>query len=151
MNPVVNVSDEITLVSLHDIPANMQQIADIFEKIASMGIDVDMISLSPVQSASTSLSFTIRDADLIKLLEFTSGLQGGRVKPIVSSGNYIVSVLDKQMENTPGIAAKIFRAVADVNTDIRVISTSEVQISLLVTKADFDAVYESILNCVKTI
>lgn len=61
MNPVVNVSDEITLVSLHDIPANMQQIADIFEKIASIGIDVDMISLSPVQSASTSLSFTIKD------------------------------------------------------------------------------------------
>ena len=55
------------------------------------------------------------------------------------------------MENTPGIAAKIFRAVAEVNTDIRVISTSEVQISLLVTKADFDAVYEAILNCVKTI
>ena len=48
------------------------------------------------------------------------------------------------METTPGMAAKVFRAAAKASADIRIITTSEVQITLLVTQADFDAVYEEI-------
>ena len=53
-----------------NIPAEMAVIAEIFEKIALMDIDVDIISLSPVQGAQTSLSFTIRDLSLIHILSF---------------------------------------------------------------------------------
>lgn len=150
MNPTITVSSDVTLVSLQNISADMNLIADIFEKISGLCIDVDMISLSPVQSATTSLSFTIKDEDLFKFLEHTSDLSGIRIKPIVSSGNYIISVLDKEMENNPGVAARLFRALAEINTDIRVISTSEVQISILVTPADFEAANEAIEACVKS-
>lgn len=151
MNPKITVEEDVTLVSLHNIPSDMGKIAEIFEKIAELGIDVDIISLSPVQGAQTSLSFTLKDDDLVKLLEYTSGLEGGRVKAIVSGGNYIISILDEGMEETPGIAAKIFRAVAAVNADIRIISTSEVQISLLVTNADYEAAYGAVVACAKTL
>ena len=52
------------------------------------------------------------------------------------------------MENQPGFAAKIFRAIAQVNTDIRIVSTSEIQISMIVTEADFDSAYNAVNNCV---
>ena len=48
------------------------------------------------------------------------------------------------MKNTPGVAAKVLQAAAEVNTDIRLISTSDVEISMLVTAADFEQTLESI-------
>ena len=142
------VSDDITLITLQNIPADISFVSEVFEKIAEMGEDVDMISLSPVQSSMTSLSFTINDDDLIKILGYTSKLNDGSIKPIVSSGNCKISVNDPGMENCPGVAARIFRCAADVGTDIRLITTSESQISLLVTKSDFDSAYAAIQNVI---
>lgn len=149
MNPKITVNENITLISLHNVSSSMSKIADIFEKIGDMGIDVDIISMSPVQSDLTSLSFTVNDEDTIKLLQFINTLPGLSTKTKVSSGNYIISVLENSMENQPGFASKIFRALAKVNTDIRIISTSEVQISMLVTEADFNCAYSAISDCVK--
>ena len=60
----ITVSENITLVTMQNIPAEISFIADVFAKIAAMDVDVDMISLAPVQSSKTSLSFTINDEDL---------------------------------------------------------------------------------------
>ena len=144
MKPSITVSDDITLITLHNIPANIDFVSEVFENIAAMGVDVDMISLSPVQSSKTSLSFTVNDDDLMKILGYTSKLNEGSIKPIVSSGNCKISVNDPGMENCPGVAAKVFKSAAKVGTDIRLITTSETQISLLVTKSDFDSAYAAI-------
>ncbi len=144
MKPSITVSDDITLITLHNIPANIDFVSEVFENIAAMGVDVDMISLSPVQSSKTSLSFTVNDDDLMKILGYTSKLNDGTIKPIVSSGNCKISINDPGMENCPGVAAKVFKSAAKVGTDIRLITTSETQISLLVTKSDFDSAYAAI-------
>ena len=144
MKPTITVCDDITLITLQNIPADINFVTEVFEKIASMDIDVDMISLSPVQSSLTSLSFTVKDEELVKILGYTSTLNNGTIKPIVSSGNCKISINDAGMENCPGVAAKIFRRAADVHTDIRLITTSEAQISLLVTKSDFDSTFTAV-------
>ena len=92
----------------------------------------------------TALSFTIKDEDLVKILSYTSKLDDGSVKSIVSSGNNKISVNDETMENCPGVAAKVFALAAQAKTEIRLITTSESQISLLVTKSDFDSAYAKI-------
>ena len=112
MKPTITVSDDITLVILQNIPADMGFVTEVFESIAGMGIDVDMISLNPAQSSRTSLSFTISDDDLVKTLSYTSKLNDGKIKPIVSSGNCKISVNDAGMENCPGVAAKVFGKAA---------------------------------------
>lgn len=146
MKPTINVSEDITLVILQNIPADISFVTEVFEKIAAMDVDVDMISLSPAQSAQTSLSFTISDDDLMKLLSYTSKLNEGSVKVIVSSGNCKISIDDKGMENCPGVAASVFGIAAKAKTDIRLITTSEAQISLLVTKSDLDSTYSALKN-----
>ncbi len=144
MQPELNVFEDVTLITLQNIPADIAFIAQVFEKIGSMGVDVDMISLSPVQSSRTSLSFTIKDDDLVNILSYTSKLDDGSVKSIVSSGNCKISINDDAMENCPGFAGKVFAAAAKAEVEIRLITTSESQISMLVTKSDFDAAFASI-------
>ena len=144
MNSTVTTYENITLITLHNVPADIGYIADVFTKIAAMDIDVDMISIAPSQSTTTSVSFTINDDDLIKTISFTSGLEDGSVKSVVSSANCKISVDDDGMVGCPGFAAKVFSAVAESQTEIRLVTTSETQISILVTREDFDAAYNAV-------
>lgn len=143
----ITTTDGITLITMPNVPADIDFVARIFENIASLEINVDMISLTPPQGANIDLSFTISDDDLGKLLAYNAERRSkgeSSIQPVVSSGNCQISVCDEAMETTPGMAAKVFRAAAKASADIRIITTSEVQITLLVTQADFDAVYEEI-------
>lgn len=147
MSAKIQVSNDITLVTLRNAPADMDFIASVFEDIAALNIDVDMISLSPVQGSSTSVSFTINDDDLMPLLGYTSKLKSKNIKPIVSSGNSIISLMDDDMADHPGVASKIFRAIADSNIDLRIVTTSQVQVSVLVTDAVFEQAYKALSTC----
>lgn len=147
MSAKITVASDITLVTLHNAPTDMDFIATVFEDIANLNIDVDMISLSPVQGMTTSISFTVQDDDLMTLLGYTSKLKSKNIRPIVSSGNSIISIADESMENTPGIAGKIFRAIANSKADIRIITTSQVQVSVLVTDAVFEQAYSALSTC----
>lgn len=144
-SPYITTTSDITLVTLQHCPSDLKFIADVFSRIAGFGVDVDMISLAPTQGAYTSVSFTIADNDLGKILAFTSELhEQSNIKTIVSSGNCKISVYDQGMKNSPGVAAEVFQAAAKVETDIRIITTSEVDISLLVTAADFQTTLKAI-------
>lgn len=138
LSPTITTVSDITLITLQNCPSELKFIADVFQKIAGFGVDVDMISLAPVQGAYTSVSFTIADNDLDKILSFTAELrEKGKISAVVSSGNCKISVYDAGMRNLPGVAAEVFDVASSVDTDIRLITTSEVDISLLVTAADF--------------
>lgn len=142
---VISTVDNITLVTLVGFPANVDSISHIFEAISKYEINIDMISMAPTHGAFTGLSFTISDNDLIDILAFTTQLKRETdVNVIVSSVNHKISVYDPAMKNTPGIAAQVFGAITGTNADIRLITTSEVEISLLVTEADFDTVLDAI-------
>lgn len=144
---VISTTDNITLVTLQGFPASADSIAKIFDAISDYKINIDMISMAPTHGAYTGLSFTISDNDLIDILSFISDLKKKtEVNVIVSSVNHKISVYDPVMKNTPGIAAKVFNAIRDTDADIRLITTSEVEISLLVTEADYDTVYGAIVR-----
>lgn len=151
MSTVISTVDNITLVTLQGFPANVSAMSQIFDAIARFHINIDMISMAPTHGAYTGMSFTISDNDLIDILAFTSALEKEKgLKVIVSSVNHKISVYDKAMKNTPGIAAKVFNAIAGTDADIRLITTSEVEISLLVTEADYDTVYNALQTGLNT-
>ena len=138
---VISTTDNISGVPLAGFPAYVDSISHIFEAISRYNINIDMISMAPTHGAFTGLSFTISDSDLIDILAFTTQLKREtNVNVIVSSVNHKISVYDPAMKNTPGIAAQVFGAITGTNADIRLITTSEVEISLLITEADFDTV-----------
>lgn len=139
----------ITLVTLQGSPATTAFMADVFERIAKLNVNIDMISMPPNHGANAGLSFTISDQDLIDVLSLVNSLKTETgIKVIVSSVNHKISVYDPQMKNTPGMAARVFSAIASSDADIRLITTSEVEISFLVTEADYDTVLKAIENAV---
>lgn len=147
INPTITTTTDITLITFKKCPSDLNFIADVFKKISSLQVDVDMISIAPPMGLCSPVSFTIADKYLDKVLSFTSELSDTMdIGTTVSSGNCKISVYDPAMKNAPGVAAEVFQAAAQANTDIRLITTSEVEISLLVTAADFQNTLEVLEN-----
>lgn len=144
-NVTINVVEDVTLISLLESPADIGMIGRVFSRIADAGIDVDMISQSPHGKNST-LSFTVSGEDFGRILEISAQVRelNPNLKFSVSSGNCKISVFSEAMRGCPGYSAKIFNALAAKETDIRMVTTSEVDISLLVTESDKDGAIEAI-------
>ncbi len=145
MSTVITTTSNITLVTLQGFPANVDSVSSIFSQIAEHNINIDMISMAPTHGAYTALSFSISDEDLVEMLAFTTELKKQmNINAIVSSVNHKISIYDEAMRHTPGVAAKVFTAISDTNADIRLITTSEVEIALLVSEADYDIVLSAL-------
>ena len=140
------VTEDVTLFSLCDAPADIEHMAEVFKMIADAGIDVDMISQFPSSGSGSGFSFTVNDKDFVPVLSIASELRtrSPKTKISVSSGNCKITVSGEEMRGTPGVSARIFKATASVNADVRMITTTEIEISLLVVKSDFDNVIEAI-------
>lgn len=142
------ITEDVTLFSLCDAPADISHMAEVFKLIADAGIDVDMISQFPLSGANSGFSFTVSDKDFVPVLTIASELRNRspKTKISVSSGNCKITVSGEAMRGTPGVSADVFRAVASVDADVRMITTSEIEIAMLVVKSDVDDVVEAIKN-----
>lgn len=140
------ITEDVTLFSLYDAPADISHMAEVFKLIADAGIDVDMISQFPLSGASSGFSFTVSDKDFVSVLSIASELRSKspKTKISVSSGNSKITVSGEKMRGTPGVSAGIFKAAASVDADVRMITTSEIEIAMLVVKSDVDAVVEAV-------
>lgn len=140
------VTEDVTLFSLCDAPADISHMAEVFKLIADAGIDVDMISQFPLSGASSGFSFTVSDKDFVPVLSIASELRSRspKTKISVSSGNCKITVSGENMRGTPGVSAAVFKAVSSVDADVRMITTSEIEIAMLVVKSDVDDVIEAI-------
>ena len=88
------ITEDVTLFSLCDAPADIAHIAEVFKMIADAGIDVDMISQLPASGSSSGFSFTVSDNDFIPVLAIASKLReiNPKTKISVSSGNCKLTV-----------------------------------------------------------
>lgn len=144
----IYITEDVTLFSLYDAPADISHMAEVFKLIADAGIDVDMISQFPLSGANSGFSFTVSDKDFVSVLAIASELRNRspKTKISVSSGNCKITVSGEAMRGTPGVSAGVFKAVASVDADVRMITTSEIEIAMLVVKSDVDDVVEAIKN-----
>ena len=142
----ITVSDEITLISISNTSADIEHIAKVFNMFSDAGINVDMISQLPPSGANSGFSFTVNDNDFISVLDICAELRkmNGEIKISVSNGNSKISVSGEAMRDLSGVAAKVFTAAAYAKADVRMITTSETDISLLVVSTDSEEVVKAI-------
>ena len=142
----ITVREDVTLISMHDSPADIGTVADVFQKIADAGITVDMISQTPPNGQHSSLSFTVDGDEFGGILRVCAEMREKNpdLKISVSSGNCKISVYDAQMNEEAGYAAKVLAAAASVRSDIRMVTTSECDISILVVQADLENTVQAI-------
>ena len=87
----------------------------------------------------TDLTFTIKSDDLLKTEKLIKKNKKINFKKIIVDDKVSkVSIIGVGMITTPGVTYRMFNALAKKNINIIVISTSEIKISVLVSRKDLN-------------
>lgn len=146
--PVTNLSVtyNVALLTIDNLPNNLQIVSDIFNAVAEQKINVDMISQAPPFRGKINLSFSMPTEDVVKALstlnQFKKNLPSLHVE--VDAANTKISIYGEGMKNLPGVAANLFTLMAANGVEIKLVTTSEVDISYLVYDKDVDKALEAI-------
>ncbi len=157
---IVALKTDLGRVTLEDLPNRPGIQRDVFEKIAAAGISVDDIIQHEIETSASggtgsssargegrpgercNLVFTLDKADLpdvkaiIDAVIVAIGQEGGGGRAKIDLGLVKVSAIGVGMQSQPGVAATMFRALADAGITIANITTSEIKISCILPEAD---------------
>ena len=135
---VTHSLDEVIFV-LHALPDEPGSVAAIFDAVAHEHVNVDTI-LQNVPGETAELSFSVPEDDVQparRALEVAQGTLGAfAVDEIDGLGK--VSLVGAGMRSHPGVAARMFRTLAEAAVNLRLISTSPIKISCMVPKPDVE-------------
>ena len=125
-------------VTLRRVPDRPGIAASVFDALAGANVNVDMIVQNVGADGSTDMTFTVGKADLARAQDVLGrardelGFEALLADPEVAK----ISVVGIGMRSHTGVANTMFRALAEKNINIQVISTSEIKVSVLVA-ADY--------------
>ncbi len=120
----------VTLIAVADRPGIA---AAIMTPLADAGISVDVIVQNVSSGGMTDLSFTVGQEYLQRVTEITSANDDVEYADLATrDGLAKVSVVGTGMTNSPGYAARMFRALANAGVNIEMITTSEIRITCIV-------------------
>ena len=127
----------ISLIGLSDKPGVAFMIFDV---LAKKGINVDMILQSIGRDGTKDISFTVPGTESQLAYEtLESNLAVFTAQKIDMEEDVAkVSVVGAGMATNPGVAAKMFEALYNANINIRMISTSEIRITVLIDENETD-------------
>jgi aspartate kinase len=127
-------------VTIVDVPDRPGISATLFEPLAAANVNVDMIVQNTSHDGATDISFTVPKADMAGVESIVSrvaaevGARGVDHDADIAK----ISLVGAGMKTSPGIAAKMFRTLADESVNILMISTSTIRISVVTAAADLE-------------
>ena len=122
---------KLTLLGVPDVPGIASKILG---PIAGALIEVDMIVQNVGADGSTDFTFTVKREDYARASELLDSVRNDLDARAIEGDNRIakVSVVGVGMRSHAGVATRMFDALAAENINIRMISTSEIKISVVV-------------------
>ncbi len=123
-------------IVIKGVPDQPGVAAKILTPIADAGIVVDMIIQSAPKNGTNDIAFTVPKTDLDRAMEIEEKVvKELGAKEVHGDRNIAkVSVVGVGMKNHAGVAVKMFSTLAAENINIRMISTSEIHISCVITE-----------------
>jgi len=102
--------------------------------IADANIEVDMIIQNVGAEGTTDFSFTVPRGDYRQTLDLMNGLKESLGAAEVNGDDTVckVSIVGVGMRSHSGVAATMFRSLAEEGINIQMISTSEIKVSVLI-------------------
>ncbi len=127
----------VAKITLRKIPDRPGIAAAVFEPLSAEGISVDTIVQNASAENLTDLSFTVTRTDLRRALEVIGPVAATMEAGDITSDATLskVSIIGSGMQHTPGYASRMFRALADNNINIEMITTSEIRITCIVSES----------------
>ncbi|NYH52810.1 MULTISPECIES: aspartate kinase [Nocardiopsis] len=131
---------KITVVG---VPDRVGEAATLFQALADAEVNIDMIvqNVSAVSTSRTDISFTVpkdfgkETVAALKKVQDKVGFESLRYDDKIGK----VSLIGAGMRSYPGVTARFFDAIASSGTNVEMISTSEIRISVIVEEDQIDA------------
>lgn len=132
---------KITITGVPDEPGIA---AKIFSEISKENVNVDIIIQNLGEQGKNDISFTVPSSDFDRArkvsLEIKNNLNAKEVISNESIGK--VAIVGVGMKSNPGVAATMFKTLADANINILMISTSEIKVACIINANDVDKAVE---------
>jgi aspartate kinase len=124
---------KITIIGVKDKPGVA---ASIFKPLSYNNINVDMVVQNiSLNGKETDLTFTIKAEDVKKTEKLIKQNKKISYRKLTCDNDVSkISIIGVGMITTPGITYRMFQALAEKKINIMVISTSEIKISVLISK-----------------
>ena len=126
---------KMTLVSVADRPGIA---AAIFGPLAEAGVNVDMIVQNISEDGRTDMTFSCPVDQVLRAQKAMEEAQSsGAINYhdlVTDEGVAKVSIVGIGMRSHAGVAAKMFTTLRDENINIKVITTSEIKVSVLIDR-----------------
>ena len=128
---------KVSLIGVKDKPGVA---AAIFKPLSKKSINVDMVVQNiSANGKETDLTFTIKTEDLNKTKKIIQQNKKINYRKLLFERNVAkISVIGVGMIATPGVTFRMFQTLANRGVNIKVISTSEIKISVLIDKKNIN-------------
>jgi aspartate kinase len=145
-----NMEDPVISAVVHDVTESKVTVtavpdrpgvsAALFEPLAASNINIDMIVQNTSKDGTTDISFTVPKADMAVAERIVGDVAAQIGAGSVNHEGDIakVSLVGAGMKTSPGVAAKMFRVLADESINIEMISTSTIRISVVIAADEME-------------
>lgn len=142
----VYFTENVTIISFEKAPAHIGFVSDLFDRVTQEAVNVDMISQTAPKGESNTISFTVSDDRVADVLAIITDLKTSEpsVVPLISSGNVKICLFGEEMPSKVGVAADVFDILHKQGIDILLITTSDVDISIVVSASNADRAYAAL-------
>ena len=137
---------DVARISVIGVPDEPGLAFKMFSRLAAKNINVDIILQSIGRDGTKDISFTIAKSnakEAAAVMEDYIKAVGGKSISLEEKVAKI-SIVGAGMESHSGVATKMFEALYDAHINIRMISTSEIKISVLIDEDNADAAVKAI-------
>lgn len=141
----VTHNEKEVVFTLTGIPDRPGAAATVFDAVARHGVNVDTI-LQNVVHGMAELSFSVPTEDVpaarVAIEESAKELGEMQIDEDHNLGK--VSLIGAGMRSHPGIAAKMFRTLADLGINLRMIATSPIKVSCMIQKSEIPTAVQAL-------
>ncbi|WP_227936663.1 aspartate kinase [Alkalihalobacillus deserti] len=140
--------NDVTKITIKGLPNQLNTLSKLFTALSENQVNVDIIIQNQYDDEHVNISFSITQSSLKETLAVLQGQQ----EELQFTDIYFeedlakVSIVGSGMVSNPGVAAQMFAVLAENEVFIKMVSTSEIKVSVVVEEADMVLAVEMLHN-----
>lgn len=144
MHGVSKISSHENVMLISFTEATPAFMVEVLAALAKDGIVVDMISQTAPAGAHIRFGFTASFQYFDAAIKTISQFKENGPPPMVSGGYCKINLFGEDMVESTGVAARALQALATSKTDVAMITTSDLDISVLIRSEDEDVAIQAL-------
>ena len=132
----INIEPSLMMISVQDVEFKGNSLARYLQIFADTGVVVDMISQSAPHGTNIDLTL------VMKAISAANLDKNAKASPLISVGYSKLNLFGEDMVTSCGVAARALNALAMADIEVLLITTSDLDISLLVRSENEDSAYD---------